>query len=61
MKRITMIILLLVFTLWGFGADKVILLPELTNPDWFFYPISIDNDQLYVFDGFKVFIYTRPD
>ena len=42
-------------------AEKVIPLPEVLNPNPAFYPLSVNDNNIYITDGLSILIYSQKD
>lgn len=60
MKKLISIVFILLLTLCTFG-QKVVELPDLKRPNWFFYPIHVVEDKMIVADGLQVLFFSLDD
>jgi hypothetical protein len=60
MKKLLSVIFILVLAVCAFG-QKVIELPMLSKPNWFFYPIHVVEDKMVIADGLQVLFFSLDD
>ena len=60
MRKLFLVVFILLLTMYAFG-QKVVELPELKKPNWFFYPIHVVDDRMIIADGLQVQFYSLND
>ncbi len=61
MKKMLLFFVLSVIFVSFISGEKLLILPEIKNPNSIYYPISVNNDLIVVTDAFNIFLYSAKN